>query len=105
VESGKEMHCLPGHDGYVVCSLAFSLDGRRILSGGSDSSVRLWDVETGRQLHRFDCQHGDVWGVAFSADGRHALSGSGEDRLPKSDNVIRLWRLPLGDTPAAEPSV
>jgi WD40 repeat protein/tRNA A-37 threonylcarbamoyl transferase component Bud32 len=105
VDSGKEMHCLPGHDGYVVCSLAFSLNGRRILSGGSDSSVRLWDVETGRQLHRFECQHGDVWGVAFSADGRHALSGSGEDRLPKSDNVIRLWRLPLGDTPPAEPSV
>jgi WD40 repeat protein/serine/threonine protein kinase len=96
-QSGKELHCLSGHDGFVVTSLAFSPDGRSVLSGGSDASMRLWDVHTGKQRHRFDCQRGDVWGVAISADGRHALSASGDDRLPNSDNVVRLWRLPSAD--------
>ena len=33
--------------------MAFSRDGRRVLSGSGDGTLRLWDVETGRELHCF----------------------------------------------------
>jgi WD40 repeat protein len=73
--------------------VAISPDGRRVLSGSDDQTVRLWDVNTAKELHRFAGHRGRVWGVAFSPDGRFALS-CGEDR------TIRLWRLP--DPPPAK---
>ena len=67
--------------------MAFSPDGSRALSGSMDSTVRLWDVETGRELRRLQGHDGLVTALAFSPDGRRALSGS-------MDNSVRLWGLP-----------
>src|SRR5205085_4017506 len=73
-------------------------DARQVLSGGggefkdgvyqppqSDHSVRLWDVETGQELGRFEHTY-FVCSVAFSPDGRYGLSGS-------YDGTMRLWDL------------
>src|SRR5262249_40866305 len=49
---------LVGHIGWVR-SLQFSSDGNKALSGGSDLTVRTWDLTTGKELHRFD-GHEDV---------------------------------------------
>src|SRR5207249_1869789 len=49
---GKLLHALRGHEDMVLC-VAFSTDGRRILSGSSDRTVRLWDVRTGTELRCF----------------------------------------------------
>ncbi len=38
--------CLPGHE-QLISDLAWSLDGRKIVSGSFDHTVRLWDVERG----------------------------------------------------------
>ena len=51
---------LPGHAASTlltrhkgpVLSVAFSPDGRRIVSGSGDSSVRIWDAESGAELQR-----------------------------------------------------
>jgi WD40 repeat protein len=75
-------------------------DGRRVLSGGQDSSVRLWNIKTGQQLCRFDNLRGEMMAVALAPDGRHALSGTGGDRLAKSDMLVQLWRLPGAGAPA-----
>ena len=53
--------------------------------GSYDGTMRLWDVQTGKELRRYD-HAGVIYSVAVSADGRR-LSG-GEDRM------VRLWRLP-----------
>src|SRR6516225_8811180 len=64
--------------GHVVQveSVAFSPDGRFVLSGSSDHAIKLWDVATGREMRSFAGHTGGVHSVAFSPDGRLALSGS-----------------------------
>src|SRR4029077_16611376 len=51
VASGRQERVLEGH-GAPVYAVAFSLDGKRLASGGADSTVGVWDVETGKELRR-----------------------------------------------------
>ncbi len=72
-------------DGSVVTSVAFSPDGSRIVSGGGDGSLRLWDANTGAALGEPLRGHEDgVSSVAFSPDGSRIVSGGG-------DGSLRLW--------------
>jgi WD40 repeat protein len=57
------------------------------LTGGDDKTIRLWDVASGKELHKFQGHTESVTCVTFSADGRRALSGS-------LDRTVRLWGLP-----------
>jgi serine/threonine-protein kinase len=72
-----------------VESLSVSADGRRALSGGFDRTPRLWDVESGRELHRLDGHTDPVYSVALAPDGRWAISGG-------EDGSIRLWDAETG---------
>lgn len=101
VDSGVELRRIEGHSGNIR-SVTFLPDGRHLLSSsgtdyydadllkelGIDNTVRLWDVETGRELARCEGHTANVHCIAVSPDGRHALSGS-------ADKTIRLWTLPL----------
>jgi WD40 repeat protein len=70
----------------VPC-MVFSPDGRRVLCGGLDGRIVLWDVERGVEIAAFSGHEGPVPSVALSPDGRYALSGGW-------DHTVRLWRLP-----------
>jgi WD40 repeat protein/HEAT repeat protein len=69
-----------------VRTMAFSPDGSRLVSGGADKVVRLWDVATGHWLHNLGEHGAQVKAVAFSADGRDVLSAS-DDRF---DRTVKL---------------
>jgi WD40 repeat protein len=79
---------LGGHTS-SVSSVAFSPDGKQILSGSWDSTIRLWDVATGREIRTFSGHTSSVISVAFSPDGKQILSGS-------TDSTIRLWDVATG---------
>ena len=73
----------------LIHSVAFSPDGRQVLSGSEDQTVKLWDVATGRLVRTFTGHTQQVLCVAFSPDGRHVLSGSW-------DNSLKLWNSATG---------
>jgi WD40 repeat protein len=73
--TGKRMGHLPGHDG-TVTGVAFTPDGKFLVSGSIDRTVRLWDTTTGEHL-RILAEHTDsVTAVAISPDGKRAASSS-----------------------------
>jgi WD40 repeat protein len=72
-------------------SVAFSPDGRRLLSGGEGGVVRLWDVVT-KKVRRFSWHSPNaVISLAISPDGRRALSTS------PTDDTFRLWDIDTGE--------
>ncbi|WBP91037.1 WD40 repeat domain-containing protein [Kitasatospora cathayae] len=65
---------LTGHTAAVTC-LALSRDGRLLLSGSEDHTLRLWELETGTQLRHWTAHEDGVQCAALSPDGRLAVSG------------------------------
>jgi WD40 repeat protein len=66
-ETGESVLSFRGHDGDVT-DVAFSPDGSRLASTGSDGTLKVWDPSTGRLLSSLQ-GYGEAWGPSFSADG------------------------------------
>ncbi len=87
--TGREARSLKGH-GNIVGGVAFTPNGRHLLSAAADGTVRLWDVDGEKEVHAFHPEKG-TWrschGLRISADGRRALAVC-------EDGTVRLWSLP-----------
>jgi WD40 repeat protein len=80
---------LEGHQEYVQ-SVAFSPDGKRIVSGSSDKTIRIWDADMGQSLMGPLEGHQDsVQSVAFSPSGMHIVSSS-------LDKIDPIWDAQMG---------
>jgi tetratricopeptide (TPR) repeat protein len=85
---------LRGHTGWVS-SVAFSPDGRRIVTGSWDSTAKVWDAQSGRETLTLKGHTNYVSSVAFSPDGRRIVTGSGDSTAKvwdtASEQLVAAW--------------
>jgi len=80
---------LRGHTGPVTC-VAFSPDGKRIVSSSDDLTIRVWDAETGQELFALKGHQLPVACVTFSPDGKR-LASAGGDRPAEVACELKVW--------------
>src|SRR5690606_6996233 len=89
---------LPGLSGVPqdIVSLAFSPDGKRLVTGCWHGRIRSWDLETRREIGGEMRHHGFVSDVVFSPTDQDVFASVASDRM------LRLWRLSTGEELAAQ---
>jgi WD40 repeat protein len=84
----RQQASLKGHEGDVY-GLAFSPDGKTLVSASEDETVRLWQVAPAREIAVLWPAQGWTLAVAFSPDGKIVASAGG-------DGTIKLWNAATG---------
>jgi eukaryotic-like serine/threonine-protein kinase len=80
--SGKVLASLG--TGAEATGAAFDATGRRVVVGGRDGAMAMWDTISGQSVAKMTGHKGSVWAVAISADGQRIVSG-GEDAM------VHIW--------------
>jgi WD40 repeat protein len=78
VDTGASIEGPPSGNSEVILSIAFSRDGSRIATGGSDKRVRLWDAHTGQSIGEPLTLHDQVTDVAFAHGSDHIVAIAGD---------------------------
>lgn len=65
-----------GHNGKVK-TISVSQDGKRVVSGGSDKTLKYWELETGEEIHSFPVFDGVVRASFITRSGKQALGSDG----------------------------
>lgn len=83
--TGKVVVTLAGHT-KLINSVAFSKDGKHVISTGDDGAIKLWDVTTGKELRVFK-----------STGGIAVLTNDGKQILSSGSKKISVWDLARGE--------
>ncbi|KAJ8589382.1 WD40 repeat-like protein [Rhizopogon salebrosus TDB-379] len=86
--TGELVANLKGDTGTVYC-LAWTADGKTLISGSEDHSIRTWNTTTWQQIAVLTGHTDEVYGIAISLNGRILASTS-------RDSTARLWNLETG---------
>ncbi len=82
------LHTLIGHQ-QAVSSIAFSPDGRQLVSSSFDKTIKVWDTNSGKCLKTLLGHRSRIWTVAFHPNGQKIASGG-------DDNHTKIWDLKRG---------
>jgi WD40 repeat protein len=74
----------------AIYSMALSPDDKILATGSYDQKIKLWDVETGKELKTLSGHNGCIFGLAFRPDGKILASAS-------ADRTVKLWDVATGD--------
>ena len=74
----------------AIAALAFTADGTTLATASRDTTVRLWDVDTGNSRLITDGHTLAIYGLSFLKDGKTLINGS-------SDRTLRLWNTETQD--------
>jgi WD40 repeat protein len=69
--------------------VAISADGKRVVSGSWDGTVKVWDAAAGQEKLSLQGHTGPVSSVAFSPDRKRIASGS-------EDGTVKVWGAATG---------
>lgn len=85
----QPIHSLMGHS-HIVNSLAISANGKYLVSGSQDQTIRVWNLVTGELIHTLKSHRNGVYAIALSPNEEIIASGS-------ADKTIKLWHLQTGE--------
>ena len=82
---------LKGHSDWFggVLAIAFSSDSKFIASGSKDKTIKIWQVDTGKEIMTLEGHSDDITSVAINADNTILASGS-------KDKTLKLWAFASG---------
>jgi WD40 repeat protein len=87
-QSHLALRTLRGHLD-IVNSVAFSSDGKRIVTGSYDHTAKVWEASSGRELLTINAHDDPINSVAFSSDGKRIVTGS-------DDWTAKVWEAASG---------
>jgi WD40 repeat protein/tRNA A-37 threonylcarbamoyl transferase component Bud32 len=85
---GKLLRTLRGPPGSTTAALAFSPDGRLLVSAGSDKAFRIWDVKAGQVILTLKGYADFISALTFSPDGRRLAT--------VTPQAVKLWDVATG---------
>jgi len=97
IRTGKVLQTLQGHASSVIIAL-FSPDGKKIVTASNDNTARIWDAESGRELHTLAgaFEPGNVRSAVFSPDGKKVFTGSVTPVRDAEGASGRIWDVESG---------
>ena len=74
-----------------VNSVVISLDGKTMVSGSDDNTIKIWDMQSGECLNTLEGHSRSISSLAISIDGKTVVSGS-------YDKTIKIWDMQSGES-------
>ena len=81
--NGKKIVELLGHL-KDISALVFNPDGKTLISGSCDATIKIWNIEKGVQIRELKGHLSDIRSLALRPDGKTLISGG-------ADSKIKIW--------------